>query len=358
MNTHSFSVEFARQNDVKAAIILQHFYYWYQNNLNDEKRHIDGHVWSYNSIKSMCEIFVYYTENEIRHSIDSLIEKGFLVSGNYNKMKMDRTKWYALTDKGISVFNPKKHFCQDRNGLCADTNEFGGDRNGFIPRHKAIPNITSNINTNITSNNIESAVFSKNDHASEIDSLKIQIEELKSLIEQKNKVEAEGAKCNNVANNELAALSASVGTSYVSTQESKDKPVKARKNANSANITIEQDANFANFEVFAEKWDKVLAVKYPKLDASLVYEWFVPAVQARYNGTYKDHFAALRTWLRRSSDAELAKLSKFKPTDQYNNEGLINGIIERTKGQPTTMDKIDAKAKEVWEKYMNDQNEK
>ncbi len=207
-------------------------------------------------------------------------------------------------------------------------------------------------------NNTLLPVFFKNDHASEIDSLKIQIEELKSLIEQKNKVEAEVAKCNNIANNELAVLSASIGTSYVSTQESKDKPVKARKNANSANITIEQDANFASFEVFAEKWDKVLAAKYPKLDASLVYEWFVPAVQAKYNGTYKDHFAALRTWLGRSSDAELSKLSKFNPTEQYNNEGLINGIIERTKGQPTTMDKIDAKAKEVWEKYMNDQNNK
>jgi len=33
-------------------------------------------------------------------------------------------------------------------------------------------------------------------------------------------------------------------------------------------------------------------------------------------------------------------------------------MIERTKGQPTTMEKIDAKAKEVWEKYMNDQNNK
>ena len=127
---------------------------------------------------------------------------------------------------------------------------------------------------------------------------------------------------------------------------------------NNGNITIEQDANFSSFEVFAEKWDKVMAAKYPKLDASLVYEWFVPAVQAKYNGTYKDHFAALRTWLGRSSDAELAKLSKYKPTEQYNNEGLINEMIERTKGQPTTMEKIDAKAKEVWEKYMNDQNNK
>ena len=359
MNTHSFSVEFARQNDVKAAIILQHFYYWYQNNLNDEKRHIDGHVWSYNSIKSMCEIFVYYTENEIRHSIDSLIEKGFLVSGNYNKMKMDRTKWYALTDKGISVFNPKIHFCQDRNGLCADTNELGCDRNGFLPRHKAIPNITSNINTNITSNNIESAVFSKNEPAqSEIDLLNAKIARLESLIEQKNKVEAEGAKCNNIANNELAVLSASIGTSYTKAQESKDKPVKAAKKRNNGNITIEEDANFASFEVFSEKWDKVLAAKYPKLDASLVYEWFVPAVQAKYNGTYKDHFAALRTWLGRSSDSELAKLSKFKPTEQYNNEGLINGIIERTKGQPTTMDKIEASVNAGWEEFMKSKNKK
>ncbi len=352
MNTHSFSVSLAESIGLKDAIILQHFYYWHQNNRKQSDRLIDGLVWSYNSIKSICEIFPYLSEKEVKSAIDRLITSGLLVEGNYNKFSFDRTKWYAITEKAKSIFHnvsvdsTKSQMEQDKK------------LNGVIQKVNTIPNITSNISTNITSNNIESAVFSKNCHASEIDSLKIQIEELKSLIEQKNKVEAEGAKCNNIANNELAVLSASIGTSYVSTQESKDKPVKARKNANSANITIEQDANFASFEVFAEKWDKVLAAKYPKLDASLVYEWFVPAVQARYNGTYKDHFAALRTWLGRSSDAELSKLSKFKPTEQYNNEGLINGIIERTKGQPTTMDKIDAKAKEVWEKYMNDQNNK
>lgn len=206
-------------------------------------------------------------------------------------------------------------------------------------------------------NNIDLPVFSKNDHASEIDSLRNEIDELKSLIkQQKNKVEAEGAKCNNVASNELAVLSASIGTSYVSTQESKDKPLKATKTRKNGNIMIEQDANFASFEVFAEKWDKVLAVKYPKLDATLVYEWFVPAVQAKYNGTYKDHFAALRTWLGRSSDAELAKLSKFKPAEQYNNEGLINEMLKRTKGQPSTMDKLHAKAIEIFEKYNNENN--
>ena len=103
-------------------------------------------------------------------------------------------------------------------------------------------------------NNTLLPVFSKNDHASEIDSLKIQIEELKSLIEQKNKVEAEGAKCNNIANNELAVLSASIGTSYVSTQESKDKPVKARKNANNGTL-LKDCETLTNKELFIQEFN-------------------------------------------------------------------------------------------------------
>ncbi len=162
-------------------------------------------------------------------------------------------------------------------------------------------------------NNTLLPVFSKNEPAqSEIDLLNAKISRLEALIERQSNTEAEGAKCNNIANNELAVLSASIGTSYVSTQESKDKPVRVRKNANSAKISIEEDANFANIDTFARKWDKELAIKYNFLDAAKVYDWFMSAVQAKYNGTYKDYFAALRTWLGRSTEAELARLSITK----------------------------------------------
>lgn len=108
------------------------------------------------------------------------------------------------------------------------------------------------INTN--SNNIDLPVFFKNDHASEIDLLNAKIERLEALIERQSNKEAEGAKCNNVANNELAVLSASIGTSYTKAQESKDKPVKARKNANSGTL-LKDCEMLTNKELFIQEFN-------------------------------------------------------------------------------------------------------
>lgn len=110
-------------------------------------------------------------------------------------------------------------------------------------------------NTNNTNNLIESAVFSKNEPAqSEIDLLNAKIARLETLIERQSNTEAEGAKCNNIANNEISLLSASIRTSYTKAQESKDKPVKARKNANNGTL-LKDCETLTSKELFIQEFN-------------------------------------------------------------------------------------------------------
>jgi len=104
-------------------------------------------------------------------------------------------------------------------------------------------------------NNTILPVFSKNEPAqSEIDLLNAKIARLEALIERQTNTEADGAKCNNIANSELAVLSASIGTSYVSTRESKDKPVKARKNANNGTL-LKDCETLTSKELFIQEFN-------------------------------------------------------------------------------------------------------
>ena len=49
-------------------------------------------------------MFNYLTDRQIRYAIDKLINQKYLVTGNYNKIGYDRTKWYSLTNKAIGMF--------------------------------------------------------------------------------------------------------------------------------------------------------------------------------------------------------------------------------------------------------------
>lgn len=104
-NSHSFSTAIAELIGLKDAIILQHFFYWHQANKTNESMFIDGKVWTYQSRANIAKIFGYLTQSEIKGAIDRLIEKGYLASGNYNKYKLDQTKWYALTESALALYD-------------------------------------------------------------------------------------------------------------------------------------------------------------------------------------------------------------------------------------------------------------
>lgn len=106
-NTHAFNVELATKlGDVNEALILQHFYFWHQNNQNKITAIKDDHPypWTYNTIEQFCNIFPYMKKTKLGGAIQRLVNKELLITGNYNTLKFDKTKWYSLTEKGLILF--------------------------------------------------------------------------------------------------------------------------------------------------------------------------------------------------------------------------------------------------------------
>lgn len=101
---HSFSVDVAKEVGVNAAILLQSIKWWCQKNRANERHYYDGLWWTYNSTKALEELYPYLGKSAINSAIKKLEDRGYIKVGNYNKSAYDRTRWYAITENGLSLF--------------------------------------------------------------------------------------------------------------------------------------------------------------------------------------------------------------------------------------------------------------
>ena len=100
---HSFDVEIATKCGVHSAIILNHLYFWIEENKANDVNFHDGYFWAYNSKEAFTTLFPYMTARQIDYAMKKLINEGLVITGNYNQSAYDRTLWYAITNKGYSV---------------------------------------------------------------------------------------------------------------------------------------------------------------------------------------------------------------------------------------------------------------
>ena len=128
IQTHCFIVSDAILYGIEEAILLHNIKFWVRDNKANSKNFYDGRTWTYNSAKAFSKIFPYWTTRKISRLLDSLEKKGAIVSGNYNKAKYDRTKWYALS--------------QEPSDLSKMTN-------GFVKSVQPIPDINTDINNSL-----------------------------------------------------------------------------------------------------------------------------------------------------------------------------------------------------------------
>lgn len=93
---------------VDKAIILQQIHYWLLRSKNIE----DGHKWVWNTVKDWHDQFPWLAERTVQRYLKQLVDDGYLIAGNYNKKKFDRTKWYRiaydkLADPYVSTVHTK-----------------------------------------------------------------------------------------------------------------------------------------------------------------------------------------------------------------------------------------------------------
>lgn len=100
---HAFDTEIANAYGISAAIIFNHLVFWIQKNEANNEHYHDGTYWTYNSRKAYKMLFPYMGERQIKSAFATLINNGLVKTGNYNRVAMDRTLWYALTEKGKCI---------------------------------------------------------------------------------------------------------------------------------------------------------------------------------------------------------------------------------------------------------------
>ncbi len=78
------------------AIVLQQVHYWIRQNIDMCHQH-DGRFWCYNSYeKWQKENFPFWSINTVKRTFKRLVDQGLLITGNFNRLKIDRTLWFTI----------------------------------------------------------------------------------------------------------------------------------------------------------------------------------------------------------------------------------------------------------------------
>jgi hypothetical protein len=78
------------------SIVLQQIHYW--NIINEKSKHNfkGGYYWTFNSYDEWTKQFPFWSKSTIQRTIARLEKLKLVVVGNYNRLKIDRTKWYRI----------------------------------------------------------------------------------------------------------------------------------------------------------------------------------------------------------------------------------------------------------------------
>jgi len=84
--------ELAVRIGLNEAIVLQQIHFWLQ-----KSDHLIGGVkWVYNTVEEWSEQFPFFSPSTVRRTLGKLESEGYVITGNHNRLKMDKTKWYSI----------------------------------------------------------------------------------------------------------------------------------------------------------------------------------------------------------------------------------------------------------------------
>lgn len=106
----------AKEVGLNAAILLQqlHFRSLISNNTRD------GYKWVYKTYEEWRdEEFPFWSADTVKRAMRKLEDEGYVISTSaYNRMKMDKTKWYRIDYS--KCFVPTGHFAPSEGAKCTD----------------------------------------------------------------------------------------------------------------------------------------------------------------------------------------------------------------------------------------------
>ncbi|WP_409274836.1 conserved phage C-terminal domain-containing protein [Neobacillus sp. SCS-31] len=93
------------------AIVLQQVHYW----LKKKTHMINGRSWVYNTYKEWQEQIPFWSESTMKRVFKTLEELGYIITGNFNKFKMDQTKWYTIDYEKLKELDEEECSIQEAN---------------------------------------------------------------------------------------------------------------------------------------------------------------------------------------------------------------------------------------------------
>ncbi|MGG3468996.1 conserved phage C-terminal domain-containing protein [Neobacillus pocheonensis] len=114
------------------AAVLQQMHYW----VTSSKHEIGGRKWIFNTYKDWHHQFPFWSESTIKRAIRSLENQGLLLSDNFNRLKLDKTKWYTIDYGKVGVL-------ENHPAGLADLSSHADSPIEASSENKAIPETTS-----------------------------------------------------------------------------------------------------------------------------------------------------------------------------------------------------------------------
>lgn len=96
------SKKLAKLIGLNEAIVLQQVHYWLEINRKAHKNFHEGRYWTYNSIRAWQESnFEFWSVETVKRTFAKLEKRGLLISGNFNKHRLDKTKCYSINEEAL-----------------------------------------------------------------------------------------------------------------------------------------------------------------------------------------------------------------------------------------------------------------
>lgn len=135
------------------SIIVQQMHYW----LTQKQNARDGYYWVYNTYPEWVKQFPFWSESTVKRAITNLQNLNILIVGNYNKLKIDKTKWYRINYDELMKYEETEVF-DGRVKLDSTTGQidlFDSSKwsNGKVNMNRALPESTTETSTKTTKDN-------------------------------------------------------------------------------------------------------------------------------------------------------------------------------------------------------------
>lgn len=160
---------------VDQTMMLCQIDFWVQNHHDDEHCK-DGRYWIYETYDDWVEQFPYWGKTKIRDILRKLKEKNLIITGNYNKMSGDNTKWYTVNYDLLDKIMSEKKRLDDTHLSESDTCPLSeSDTCHLSENGRPIPNISIPNKSLPKKSKKEWSDFDKSKHRSPDSGLKIRL---------------------------------------------------------------------------------------------------------------------------------------------------------------------------------------